>query len=57
MNEFLWNEIVNHRHDIVIPILVIVVIAYHYLDKWYFDIKFNKLYKLLKEIKENGASK
>ena len=43
MNEYLWSELINHRHDIIIPLLVIVVIVYHYLDRWYLKKKFEEM--------------
>jgi hypothetical protein len=50
MNEYLWSELINHRHDIIIPILVIVVILYHYLDRWYLKKQFEEMKKILFEI-------
>ena len=50
MNEYLWIELINHRHDIIIPILVIVVILYHYLDRWYLKKQFEEMKKILFEI-------
>ncbi len=50
MNEYLWSELINHRHDIIIPILVIVVILYHYLDRWYLKKQFEEMQKILFEI-------
>ena len=47
MNEYLWSELINHRHDIIIPLLVIVVIVYHYLDRWYLKKKFEEIIKYL----------
>ena len=33
MNEYLWNELINHRHDIMIPITIIYITILYYLNK------------------------
>ena len=34
MNEYLWQELINHRHDIMIPVLIVYITALYYLNKW-----------------------
>jgi hypothetical protein len=33
MNEYLWDELINHRHDIMIPITIIYITILYYLNK------------------------
>ena len=46
MWEFYWEAIVDHRHDIMIPILIVYMIVDKYIDRWFWvkwlEDKFNK---------------
>ncbi len=61
MNEYLWDELINHRHDIMIPILIIQTQMLYFLNKRSRSIE-NGTYKpswLTRKIMEwiNGSSK
>jgi len=61
MNEYLWEEIINHRHDIMIPILIVQTQILYFLNKRARSIE-NGTYKpswLTRKIMEwiDGASK
>jgi hypothetical protein len=59
MSEYLWSELINHKHDIVIPFLVIIVMIYHYLDRWWLFKKFDEvndnLFFLFEEIEDKNS--
>jgi hypothetical protein len=33
MNEYLWDELINHRHDVMIPLLIIQTQILYFLNK------------------------
>ena len=32
-NEYLWEELINHRHDVMIPVLIIQTQILYFLNK------------------------
>jgi hypothetical protein len=32
-NEYLWQELINHRHDVMIPVLIIQTQILYFLNK------------------------
>ncbi len=56
MIEYYWQELVHHRHDIMIPIFIVCYIIFRYLDRWWFNDKIERLYNsiadLFEEIRE-----
>ncbi len=35
MWEYYWQSLVDHRHDIMIPVLIIYLIVDKFVDRWF----------------------
>ena len=35
MLEYYWQSLVEHRHDIMIPILIVYLIVDKFVDRWF----------------------
>ena len=45
MMEYYWETIVQHRHDIMIPVLIIYLIVDKFIDRWFWINWFRKEFK------------
>ena len=52
MIEYYWQELVHHRHDIMIPIFIVCYIIFRYLDRWWFNNKIEQLYESIADLFE-----
>ena len=45
MWEFYWEALVEHRHDIMIPVLIVYLIIDKFVDRWFWINWFRKEFK------------